>query len=158
MTVSVFPMSEMSYVDIAGGRSISHALLDTDFGRLRFYVTHLQRKEDAQCEGLKNAIAYIKQTNTTNDPYLVVGDYNLEMVEIFPPPVNQRSSNPSKLYCDSEAAILWPQTCKGTPCYMGGIDFIFSPIAKGPAVEEICALPLYLYDSHEFYISTVEYF
>lgn len=143
MIVSKFPITDERFIEIAGGRMVIHARLTTPFGTMRFFNTHLQRKEDAQCEGLRNALGFIAQTNVPPEPYVLVGDYNLEKKDVFGK-------------CGPIPAETLAQTCMSTPCTMDGIDFILGSKHLGPAVFQVCKFASPLTDSHELYVSTIK--
>lgn len=146
MIVSKFPILEKSEVEIRGGRKVLQTLLDTPFGKIRIYVTHLQRKDESQCKGLIGALDFINATKTA-DPSLIMGDYNLMYGEMFAP----------QKRCGGRPEQELQAGCYGTPCELGGqIDFIFSVKPSEQIIEQHCYKKSLLKDSHNILLSTVK--
>lgn len=121
-------------------------LLDTPYGKIRIYDTHLQVKWNAQCKGLSASLDFVNKTKSAGVS-LIMGDFNLQYSELFAP----------QFRCGARPEQELLLGCSGEPCEINGhIDFIFSIKPSEQIIEQHCFKKSVLVDSHDILLSTIK--
>ncbi len=162
ITISRYPILETGAKAISGGRYISYALIDTPYGKIRGFNTHVQRSNHTICVNVAEILPYINSMVKSGESLMLSGDMNAHLDNGYFWAWKDSADGRTDRRCNATPSVneVFNTSCINPSLCIHNVNWIDFMIVgrNGPAkTHEVCKLTPYgLHDAHELYVSTVK--